>query len=69
MERKNLMLKNRVVLAALALCIAGTGGVAAAAPAQASTTSTTQQAAGTHLVGTVVSTMPQTVAPNDSCWD
>jgi outer membrane murein-binding lipoprotein Lpp len=63
------MLKNRLALAAVALSIAVTGGLAAATPAQASTASTTQQAAVSQLVGTVANTTSQTVAPDDSCWD
>lgn len=60
------MLKNRLVLAALALSVAVTGGLAAAAPAQASTA---QQTSAVQVINTAVGTASHTVAPGDSCWD
>jgi hypothetical protein len=64
-ETENQMLKNRVVLAALALSIAVTGGLAAAAPAQASTA----QGSPIQTVSTAVTGTGHVVAPLDSCWD
>jgi hypothetical protein len=63
---ENQMPKNRFVLAALALSIAVTGGLAAAAPAQASSV---KQSSATQVVSTAVSVTIHPVAPDDSCWD
>jgi hypothetical protein len=72
LETGNQMLKNRVVLAALAMSIAASGALAAAGPAQASTPnsgSAVRVVTAAATLGTITIPNPGTIAPDDSCWD
>jgi hypothetical protein len=58
------MFKNRLVLSTLALAIAASAALTTAGSAQAAT-----PGQATASASSVIATVVNTVAPNDSCWD